>query len=289
MALIPALTRRRAGLVAAIALCTASAAEALPVASTSVRAGCTAADPTIALSTSADSECDFSFQVEDGTYNVTARALASLGNPQADVQTNASLVGPFRSSKAFVTASASVDFFWQVSPSAAAPTHVPFVPIAMSVEAHGSADFGSASVRISRDFQDLFRAESGAFNSFDHDETLAFNVAIGVASVIHKEASCRSETSITFSVRNSGCQAVADPLLGFDQAAFDLQQAERGLQSFALADFFVIETSPGVSFLAAAVPEPVMAAFLLAAAALARRLRATAQSRSGAPSGKSFR
>jgi hypothetical protein len=262
---------RRAGLAMAMALCAASAAEALPVAETSVRAGCSLADPTILSSTSANSECDLSFQIEDGTYNVTARAIASLNSPQADVQTNASFAGPFRSFKAFVTASASVDFYWQVSPSGTAPARVPFVPIAMSVAANGSADFGSASVRISRDFQDLFRAESGSFNSFDHDETLSFNVGIGLASVIHKEANCRSETSITFSIRNSGCQAVADPLLSFDQAAFDLQQAERGLATFALADFFVIEASPGVSFVAATVPEPIMAAFLLGAALFVRR------------------
>jgi hypothetical protein len=86
--------------------------------------------------------------------------------------------------------------------------------------------------------------------------------AVGEVDV-ELDAACWLETH---SGGSASCRAFADPVIGFDQAAFD---AAMGTNTFRLGDFFELRASDGI-----AVPEPSRAALsagaLLALAAVAR-------------------
>lgn len=105
----------------------------------------------------------------------------------------------------------------------------------------------------------------------------------GLGYGVHIEASCGSSAEVSAGAVGglgyssvgpvSGeCQAVVDPWLAFDQPAFDELM---GANTFALVDYYVIQTSPNL------VPEPQTQWMLLAGLSLLTGLAMRRQSRPG--------
>ena len=154
-------------------------------------------------------------------------------------------------------ASAFVQYYVHVAPTNDAglvwrPTVIPMqFHAAAAVTGAGSASVGLQLNLTSLFFDTVNGTQYGdTRNSFDR--TAAFSVAPGS----YLRASLSANVIAYDFLGGTGfepfpsSQAVTDPTLTFDQAAFDIYAAQQGRATFNLADFYSFEYSPGV------VPEP---------------------------------
>ncbi len=124
-----------------------------------------------------------------------------------------------------------------------------------------------------------FKVEGGAYGmlsvTLDGDSLLAERVSRGQGTryelatlwfeplslhLISKGGSCTASVNLPY-VDNGSCEMTIDPVLSFDQAAFD---ALMGSSTFALDEYFAIRLSESL----APVPEPSVVSLMLAGIAL---------------------
>ena len=96
--------------------------------------------------------------------------------------------------------------------------------------------------------QSSFPDEGNIYAGFDHKHTstpgvYSFNLVPGTQYEAGLDASCEVGNASENLISNE-CQAVADPGLTFDQAAFN---AEMGSNTFPLAEYYSIEYSPNLT------------------------------------------
>jgi len=96
--------------------------------------------------------------------------------------------------------------------------------------------------------------------------TYNFNLLYGKQYAIVLDAFCVADTTTTVA---SECQAVADPSLKFNQAAFNAEMAAAGLPTYSLSQYYGFGYSPNLA------PEPstlvLLGSGLLGIAGLARK------------------
>jgi len=236
-------------------------------------------------------EEDYSFSDARGTWNGSGRGQAGgergLGvPPTADAQASVFVSSTDPDAPLAGDAGAGGIFVYEMQVASTRPTPIGFVPpLNLFVEYHGSAQLSgdlvfsngnvdsgaTAQVAITVPF--LGRTIVNEVASADHNQlqasfsgSRAFTIAPGeLAYPVRVQVSAGVGVFVVGSGRGSG-QAVADPVFGFDQEAFDEYAALAGFSTFSLADYFALEYSPGYY-----APEPGTGLLLAVGLALGMR------------------
>jgi hypothetical protein len=231
----------------------------------------------------------------------SATALVTGGvSPKAQV--NVSLSGGDQVAGAgSAEAEATLDYFFTVVSLAPPPTTVADIPLSFTDSGSlnsaipasfgvvgsaatvlnsftggvtvGSSTFAADSAFQAFDGSNLFKSYGQTYRVDFHFSGLP-NAQTPVAHV-GLDAQC-TVTDEALGSASGDCTAIADPFVGFDQAAFDQLMGDK---TFNLSDFFKIEVSSGLEA-AAGVPEPASWALMIAGfgltGAMLRRRKAQA-------------
>ena len=202
--------------------------------SSTVEIRCGGSPPDIRTNTKAinTAQCDLST-----TGNLSnAIAEAYLETPEAFVETYASYYDAAISAEA----KASIDIQLRINLDSTPPVLTPTIPVQTFVSAEVDLfgdSIGSASLTLTGPGY-----ESGSVLAIAPPNLVSSRITADIVPdevyLIEMTASCYSVASIGATVGH--CLAIIDPLVFFDQAAFD---AELGASSFNLADYYSIEVS----------------------------------------------
>lgn len=172
--------------------------------------------------------------------------------PEADVQGGISgdELADTLQSPAWFSGEAQVDYSGTIDQTGTPPEEESGIPVTMTV---GGSTIGIGSqayaVISGPSVSGLYKA--GSKPEFDLTPGNVYSV-----SVI---AACSAAGD-----PGAYCQAVADPLFQFDQAAFDAELAKQGLPSFSLSEYYSFAYSPNLIPAPAPTPEPSSLSLLLA-------------------------
>jgi hypothetical protein len=196
--------------------------------------------------------CDVMFAPPGGPAGLSIQAvgttLATLGlSPAVDVM--ASVSGTYNTSLLLYENSASVSAkatWYTAVESIGTPKDLPpgvTIPVTFSWNGKVEESFPGES-EIGAAFDNKKFTIPGAYN---------FNLVPGTQYGAYLHASCQAVTDTSV---GDECQAVADPTLTFNQAAFDAEMAGLGLPTYTLSDYHSFAYSPNLTSAPTPTPEP---------------------------------
>ncbi len=239
--------------------------------------------PATVVSTLSGSEATCDVTDVEGNRG-TALAVAGLAPPAVEGQATTTWDPSRPGTVASSTAGAHLTYYAQVVALDPAALIAQFgvqlpVPIqvsaALRAEAQGGASHASAAVQVILDEIVSFTANADVLAGIELDVVAGLKTGIltvslmddGTPFTLMKDAGCGVEPAPSTIVPFVGaCHAFADPVLTFDQTAFNIWATSNGFAPILLADNFRFEYSPNVVIGSVppdgSVPEPATLALL---------------------------
>lgn len=168
--------------------------------------------------------------------------------------------------------SSGVQFFLEIQPIGTLPGTAPsLIPILLSATGSGYAeasndrslattlgivDIAGWQLPSGREFSFEYRNVSDGRQDASFNGSVSIDLYTGLEYGVQVEAACSTASLGSATGTSASCSAWVDPLVAFDQAAFDQQM---GIDTFALNEYYQFVFSPNVP-----VPEPETYAMLLA-------------------------